>query len=118
MTLMSWSASFSAWFFHRVSQRAEFIDVNTKGLCGGGAGSIFGNYGEAYDSTGTIVAGAGYDYAGAGASYGGGGGNVTYSNGTIVHYTNPPYGMVENPICLGAGGGRGNWGRCWSTGDH
>ncbi|MCP4341776.1 MAG: hypothetical protein GY799_23560, partial [Desulfobulbaceae bacterium] len=71
-------------------------------LRGGLNGSIYGTYGEAYDSLGQITQGAsaGTSWNGAGASYGGRGG---HSNSGGL--TNVPYGLLENPVYLGSGGG-------------
>jgi hypothetical protein len=75
------------------------IDVTAKGLRGGeGGGSVFGLRAETFDINGNIVPGA---YLNAGGSYAGWGG-VQNQNGA---FTTPPYGLIENPILLGSGGG-------------
>ena len=85
------------------------IDLEEKGLLGGGAGSAFGTAGETFDSNDLIAAGAegmgfgGGVGGGAGASHGGQGAHGT----RLGHVFEPdvPYGHVESPGHLGSGGG-------------
>ncbi|MBI1226857.1 MAG: hypothetical protein GC192_16615 [Bacteroidetes bacterium] len=83
------------------------INTNAKGLKGGGGnGSIFGLFGEAFDENGTIIAGSGktnpaYYDQNPGGSYGGIGGRQPNRPGGEP---NKCYGTIEDPVYLGAGG--------------
>jgi large repetitive protein len=77
------------------------IDVNEKGLLAGGGGQP----GEAYNEAGEIIPGASYGNKGAGASYGGYGSKANGSGS--IGTPNEPYGLLEDPIYLGAGGSGG-----------
>jgi hypothetical protein len=83
-------------------QSGGAIDLDERGLRGGGNGSVFGATGEAYDDMGTIVLGAPPSHPAPGGSYGGRGGN---GNGTLAD----PYGRLENAQFLGAGGARADY---------
>ena len=83
---------------------AGIIDVSVKGLKGGANGSIFGNKGETYDNQENIVAGTDNDLElGSGGSYGGKG-SWSWADNQIKTLVNQPYGLLEDPIWLGAGG--------------
>jgi len=79
-------------------QPGGFVNVDGKGLRGGGNGSLFDPAGETYDATDEIVAGAG---GSTGASYGG------YGATPAGLPTNSVYGVLEDPRHLGSGGGTG-----------
>ncbi|MBK7345071.1 MAG: LamG domain-containing protein [Saprospiraceae bacterium] len=73
------------------------INVTEKGLYGGLNGSIYGAYGEVFDTVGNITGISCSPIAG--ASYGGWGGRES----TQIS-TNHPYGLIEDPSYLGSGG--------------
>ncbi len=79
------------------------IDLNAKGLRGGNNGHQFGIDGEVFDENGMIVGANGGRDQGAGASYGGRGANGT--GGGINGISNSPYGLLEDAVYLGSGGG-------------
>ena len=80
------------------------INTNGKGLKGGGNNSAFGNKGETYDNLGNIISGTdNYFELGSGGAYGGQSAWVWFGN-QIRTLENEPYGLLENPIWLGAGG--------------
>lgn len=80
------------------------VNVTAKGLRGGTYGSPFNPNGEAFDENGDLVSGA---TDGVGGSYGGEGAIRQAQQGgqLIGGVSNTPYGKIESPDQLGAGGG-------------
>lgn len=94
-------------------QAGGSINTDGKGLRGGYDGA-FDAYGETYDETGNIVAGAGPGinyinpgWGGAGGTHGGEGGA-----GRTDIIPSEGYGLIENPVFLGSGGGGSPCGGC------
>jgi len=83
-------------------QSGGSINVDSRGLNGGGNGSIFGDSAETFDTSGAIVAGSWpIDNYAAGGSYGGYG-----AYGSSFDQVNRSYGLLESPIYLGSGGSK------------
>lgn len=79
------------------------INVSAKGLLGGNNGSAFGVHGETFDEGGNIVQGSlGSNQSNVQACCGGSYGGISPGPDS-----NSPYGIFEDPIWLGSGGGSG-----------